>query len=420
MDFTLIQSMPITWKKKFKSDLILQRIANSRSVSSEGGVSFAGFDLHENMPVLASMLDFPAAANRVNKSSLIWTAITQVPGDLTESSFEVAINQALRKELSTSVKRYILVTSMSVSAKDLPRSIKVLDSTIEFLNKGVPRNFSQHHEIIKLHKIPIPDTPSGYLPVRIEIRDKSPTAAAQQAIDHLDLFRGLIALYVNFAMQWSLGGTPSYDPINQVRCGSRHTIHTPDGKTASEALWFEPNFRSAKIYDIKDVKKLFNRIKLDLRVIKRSQYQKELTDALIKYARAFDEPDPNNAFLKLWSALESLTTPGIADYDKLIKRCSFLYSSTEYHQQVLEHLREYRNRSVHSGIEGLDARTNCFLLQQYFRSALHFYKGNYKTFPSIKYANEFLDLPADKGILAAKLKALRKAIRFVTPYEALN
>jgi hypothetical protein len=412
--------MPITWKKKFKPDLILQQIASKRSVSPEGGVSFSGFELHENLPVLASMLDFPAAAERVNKSSLIWAALTQVKGDLNKSSFEAAINQDLRKELSTSMKRYVLVTSLSAQLKGVPRSIKVFDATIEFLHKGIPRNFNQHHEIIKSHKLLIPDTPIGYLPVRIAIRDKSPTAAAQQAIDHLDLFRGLIALYVNFAMQWSLGGSPSFEPINRVRCGSRHTIHTPNGKVATESIWFEPNFRPAKIYELKDVVKLFKWIKCDLREVARSPYQKELTNALIKYARAFDEPDPNNAFVKLWSALESLTTPGVADYDKLVKRCCFLYADSEYHRQVLEHLREYRNRSVHSGIEGVDARANCFLLQEYFRSAVHFYKGNRTAFSSLTDANEFLDFPPDRSILTARLRALRKAIRFITPSEVIN
>lgn len=409
--------MSITWKKKFKPELIFQKIANARSVSPKGRVSFSGFEIHEHLPVLASMLDFPPAAERVNKSTLIWSALAQAKGALDKPSFETAINKALRKELSTSIKQYVLVTSLSISPKNAPRSIKVFDATIEFPPKGIPRSFNQRHELIKSHKLLIPDTPVGYLPVRIAIRDKSPTAAAQQAIDQLDLFRGLVALYVNFTMQLSLGGNSSYEPINHVRCGSRHTIHTPDGKIATEAVWFEQNFRPAKIYEIKDSVKLFKRIKRDLGRIARSPYRKELTNALIKYARAFDEPDANTAFVKLWSALESLTTPGIADYDKLVKRCSFLYTNSEYHQQVIEHLREYRNRSVHSGIEGDDARTNCFLLQDYFRSVLHFYKENRKAFSSLTEANEFLDLPADGTILTARLKALQKAIRFITPIE---
>ena len=136
-----------------------------------------------------------------------------------------------------------------------------------------------------------------------------------------------------------------------------------------------------------------------------------------KYARAFDEPDSNTAFVKLWSALESLVTPGVADYDKMVKRCSFLYADGEYHKQVLEHLREYRNRSVHSGIEGEDARTNCFLLQEYFRTAIHFYLGNYTYFSDLNNANEFLDLPSDQEILAGKMKILRKAMKFIAPHE---
>jgi hypothetical protein len=412
--------MPITWKKKFKPDLILRRIAAARKVSPDGSASFSSFDVHEGMPILHSMLDFPGVADRVNKSSLILKAITQVKGDLNKTSFEAAINLALKKEISTSVKSYVLVSSLSIAQKELPRSIKVFDATVEFLNEGIPRNFTQHYEIIKSHRLSVPDTPSTYLPVRIVVRDKTPTAAAQQAIDHLDLLRGLIALYVNFGIQLSFGSTQSFEPINLVRCGSRHTIHTLEGKTATEAVWFEPNFRPVKLFESKEPSKLFRRLRYDLQQIGRSPFQSELTEALIRYARAFDDPDQNNAFLKLWSALESLTTPGVADYDKLVHRCSFLYSDSEYHRQVLEHLREYRNRSVHSGVESTDARTNCFLLQGYFRAAFHFFKGNRKAFSSLNDANEFLDFPTDREILVAKLAALKKAIKFRAPHEVAN
>lgn len=405
--------MPISWKKKFKPDLLLEKIDRARTVSSTGGVSFSSLELYQQMPVLVSMLDFPQIANRLNKGSLIWTALSQLKGPLNKASFESEINRALKKELSTAIQRYVLVTSLSVEQHHVPRSIRIFDATLEFLHDGLPKNFEGHRRVIRLHNIPVPETPSNYLPIRIAVRDKSPSAAALQAIDHVDLFRGLVALYANLAMQFGLSGNSSFDPINRLRCGSRHTIHMPNGKIASEALWYEPAFKPNKLLPIDN--KLFNRVRADLRCISRSPYQSELTNALIKYARAFDEPDPNNAFLKLWSALESLTTPHIADYDKLVKRCSFIYAETDYHFQVLEHLREYRNRTVHSGIESSDARINCFLLQSYFRSALHFYKGNFRSFRNLQEANDFLDLTPNPVELGKKIKALRKAIRFIGP-----
>jgi hypothetical protein len=291
----------------------------------------------------------------------------------------------------------------------------MIDSSIRFLPNGIPKNYSVRRKILESHRIDIPDTPINYLPISIAVRDKSATAAAQQAIDQIDLFRGIAALYLNLAMQWDFGGKTSQDPINRVRCGGRHTIHTPDGNVAATTLWFEPNFRPAKLYAIENPTSLFKAIRRDLTSITKSPYVKELIAALIRYARAFDECDANSAFIKLWSALEMLTTPDIADYSKMTKRCSFLYTDMDYHHQVLEHLRDYRNRSVHSGIEGEDARANCFLLQQYFRTAVHFYKGNYREFSSLNDANDFLDLPSDFSILSARIKALRKAQKFITP-----
>ena len=407
--------MAISWKKKFKPDLILKKVDKARLVSSDGRVSFSGFDLHEHMPVLSSMLLFPDAAERLNKSSLIWSALAQAKTTINSASFLEAINASLKKELSTQIQPYVLVTSLSISRKGMPASLKVLDASIEFLARGVPRNFAEHRGNAKKHKLPILETPASYLQVRVKLRDKSPQAAAQQGIDRIDFLRGILALHVNLAMQVTFGGSATYEPINRVRCGGVHTIHKPNGEMAVDAVWFEPNFRPAKIHTFKNSDNLFRIVKVSLARIQSCPYRKKLISALVRSARAMDEPDSNTAFVKLWSALESLMTPDQADYDKFVRRTAFLYTDTDYHRQILEHLREYRNASVHSGIEADDARTNCFILQEYFRTAVHFYIANARIFASLEEAHEFLDLPPGRDALQGKLRLLRKALAFVGP-----
>ena len=131
--------MPITWKKKFKPELILQKIDGARTVSAEGGVSFSGLEHQEHMPVISSMLEFPDAATHINKSALIWSALAKAKGKLDKSSFIEAINDALNVQLSTNISRYTLISSLSAQGRDIPRSVKILDATLEFMPQGVPK-----------------------------------------------------------------------------------------------------------------------------------------------------------------------------------------------------------------------------------------------------------------------------------------
>jgi len=106
------------------------------------------------------------------------------------------------------------------------------------------------------------------------------------------------------------------------------------------------------------------------------KYKKVLNDALLRYVRALDEKDHNSAFIRLWGALESIAAPSESNYESITRRCAFLFKEAEYHKQVLEHLREYRNKSIHAGDQSERAKTFCFQLQYYFRELILFQIGN--------------------------------------------
>jgi hypothetical protein len=129
--------------------------------------------------------------------------------------------------------------------------------------------------------------------------------------------------------------------------------------------------------------------------------------------RALDESDANTAFLRLWTAVEVLTTPGKADFDKLIRRCAFLFQQGAFHRQMLEHLREYRNSTVHAGEYSDRARAMCFQLQLYFNALIWFHMGNATAFQSLDEANQFLDMPPDKAAISRQIKLGRRALKYV-------
>lgn len=231
----------------------------------------------------------------------------------------------------------------------------------------------------------------------------------------IDIQRGLWCLMANQNMQMTFG-TASLKPINVIRLGSRHTLHTRAGSEAASTIWFEPGFKPADIARLTNPKVVKKNSAYVLRRIRASPYGELLLSALIRYVRALDESNANTAFLRLWAALESLTTGGErANYDDVVSRCAFLYEDVDYHRQVLEHLREYRNASVHAGVESEKARTHCYQWQQYFRAIFWFHTKNATYFKDFDEANVFLDSAVNSADLKRKLQLLRKALLYRFP-----
>lgn len=408
--------MAVKWKTKtrFKPEFVLEKINAARTVSPEGGASYSGFDLQENLPILQSMLDFPRAAADVDASTLVWSALGKVPEELTPSNVLVAINRELSDRLSTREQRYLLVTTISLDTSNLPQKVQHASLDLRFLNGLRSPYLVAHKEVISKHRIPIEPTPSNYQWLIAQVRAKSAAAAFKKAMDMIDLQRSLWCLMGNTQMSISFG-TPSFSPINAIRLGGHHTLHNPGGGSARDGLWYEPNFTSTKPHHFDNPTVVWKNSKWALHRIESCHYGYRIAGALVRFVRALDQADPDSAFVRLWGALEALVTPDIADYDALVRRCTFLFQDGPYHRQVLEHLREYRNSHLHGGVESNHARTHCFQLQMYFVQAVWFFISHTDVFSSIEEVNRFLDHPADLKVLKRQLSHTKRAIRFVTP-----
>jgi len=412
--------MPVTWKSpsRFKPALILKRIAAVRTVNPTGGASYEGFELEDCLPTLQSMLQFPAAASEVDVQTLAWKALSRVGTDLNPDTFLDAINKTLREKLAVRQTKYFVLTELSLDPTALPSTQRILDCSIEFAPSGHSKRFDSRKDLFARHRLATTETPANYLAVKVEVVAKSDDAAFGKAMRSLDLLRALLCLMGNSRMEFSIGSSPSRQPINAVRLGSRHTVHLPDGSSSRDGLWYEPEFRPTKLYKPKKPEVVARNARWAMKRIKGSKYREALVSSLLRFVRALDHQDPNVAFVRLWSALETLTTPGRADYDKLVQRTAFLFRDNEYHTQVLEHLREYRNANVHAGEESSNARTHCFQLQMYYVNAAWFYIRNAIEFASLDAANEFLDLPPDPRELKRRAALIKRGIRFTSPSDA--
>lgn len=408
--------MPIKWKSpdRFKPALVLGRIESLRTVNPEGKASYSSFEFEECLPTLQSMLQFPPAAAEIDQQTLAWRGLSRVRGELTPGAFLEALNLELDEKLAVRETDYFLLTSLSLDPEGLPRKLKLLDCEVELRGKFYPQKFASREKILSENRVAVPETPEDYCKVVAKVRAKSDTAAFSKAMRAVDLVRALLCMMTNSRMQISFG-SPSVSPINVIRPGSRHTIHLRDGASSREGLWYEPGFVAARPYRFTKPEVGVKNLRWSLRHVNRSIYRDTLISALLRFVRALDQSDPNLAFLRLWSALETLTTPDVADYEKLIRRCAFIFKDNAYHRQVLEHLRAYRNANVHSGEESDNAKIHCFQLQMYFVDIAWFHIRNSWRFASLDEANLFLDLPYESTELRRRLAFIKRAIRFMSP-----
>jgi hypothetical protein len=230
-----------------------------------------------------------------------------------------------------------------------------------------------------------------------------------KALHALDLLRAIWNLRCNPAMEIVFN---NWNPINKIRQGSIHTVHKPNGEIASEQIWLEINFIETSCFTPNNPDQLKKLTRWSIKKLQSCAYGKTLSNALIRYVRALDERNFSTVLLHLWGAIESLTSPGIANYELVVRRCSFIFKDVEYHRQLLEHLRESRNQSIHAGDQCESARTNCLQLQRYFHHVIYFHLGSTHFFKTLPEANEFLDLPSNSNELKRQKKIITKALEF--------
>ena len=124
------------------------------------------------------------------------------------------------------------------------------------------------------------------------------------------------------------------------------------------------------------------------------KFKKSITYTLNLYVNAFDEPNKQNCFLKVWTALETLLATH--QNDLIVKRCTSIYKEEHkpMQRQIIGAIKNYRNEFVHEGIEASkeNLSTYCFKIQNYILNIL---RNNhllyYSSFENIEQANTFLD-----------------------------
>lgn len=414
--------MTIKWKKNknLKPEIILEKIKENCHLAIDGSVSFSALDYNNLIGSLYSMIEFPRNSIPLNNMNLLSRAITNAAKSkqITKDYVLKEIQDIAKDETAKKESVYKILTSISMNY-ELPNQVfKVGKSTIKFI-RDLPQDLLEIRiENLNSFKLNQEIIHTNYTNVIIEVKAKGEIEAINKALDDLDLLRSIFCLFSNPDMILFSNNTPN--PINKIRLGQFHTIHNESGEIVNpKNYWYEPNFILNDIFTPnKDLDEYFNQdLENILFNLEQCKYSDKLKNALLRYVRAFDEKNNNIALLEVWGALESLTAANDSNKDKLPKRCAFLYKEHEFHKQILENLREYRNQSVHDGIRNEYVRNYCYQVQGYFRQIIFFHLREYREFSSIDDANEFLDQSVDINQLVKKKKLIEKAIDFLEPIE---
>ena len=408
--------MKISWKKskKFKPQIVLDKINSIKTVTEDNRVSYEAFRYNESMTALLSMIDFKIKDDVVNCKSLVSKAVKHVAlvSDLSEKSVIDEINRLYKEEVAVKENEYKILTSIS-AAQDFPiRKVSIEGCSLRLIKGEYPKKYLARNDIISKQRNIEDITPINYTKIIVSLKSKSVNGAATKGLRIIDIFRSVSCLFLNSGME-IIGD--EWSPINKIRLGNIHTVHHASGKPSTDLFWYEPNFTKSNPHTPRKPEVFVRNYKWFFENLEKSPYRRVIKDSLLRYVRALDERDHNVAQIKIWGALESLAAPSEANYDLITRRCSFLFAEPEYHRQMLEHLRESRNQTVHAGDSAEQAKTNCFQLQYYLYHLLLFHIRNATEFSSLEEANSYLDLPTNVQLLENKVKILNKAIKYRNP-----
>jgi len=406
------------WISDYNPHQVAEGFEKAKNVDKNGKVTFQAFTHYDYVVVLNSMVSLNKEIPLLEKKRIINQATFQAgaKGKITAETLLSEIRNLESKYLRRPLQRYNLVTSISVNRLCKLKRKKVYGCTISFcpfLPKVYREGISKIIEHAR-HSI-TGGVPTDYMYVKVSVSAKSYDEAANKALDALDLIRGIWNFFENRkqGMRISSG---KRNPVNKYILGPLHTLHKPDGKLATENWWYDLEY----VYQIRPydpsrvIVKLYKFESSVRKLIQKSKYSSDIDTAILRYTRALDLTNWEDAFLRLWSVLEHLTGASPNDSHKVtIRRAAFVFGGKEYSRQVLTHLKDYRNRAVHSGSENHDIEAYMYQLKRFVEALIGFHLRNKYGFKSLADASRVLGLPCDRQELRKKRKDLAYAERFL-------
>lgn len=376
-----------------------------------GGLFYSDFAI-----ILGGCIDFEPSIPEFERRRIVQKVAidSALPRPITAQVLLKACSKLEAAYLAMPTRPFRLLTEVSLWwTLDVPKS-KIGSVSITFKPK-LDRAYAQRAKLANDSRSTLGhELPSGYMWVAAQLQARTPHEAAHRALEALDLLRASWNLALNRGKSWRVtSGRPT--PVNDIHLAPFHTVHEASGALATEAFWYDPGYRKpANLFSDKTKFASLLSFAKNLRQrLAASPYRGDLTAALVRYVRALDSADLNDAFLRLWSILEYLTDSTHDPYKVATRRAAFMFADRERSLLVLSNLTGFRNRLVHTGSDSDDIESLVFQLKRYVDALLLFHLGNRFGFTSRSEAALFMDLPPDAAQLKHRTRRLQQALQFI-------
>ena len=424
------------WREDgFDKSFVAAQLAKTFSASPAGGLQYSAETLllGEPLVLLETGVEFrdplsqpPLSISDTDRSMILHRAVEAAlkSKDYSQSVLIREINEATRDFVRSPGIKYVVATDLSFNHFEDISRIENPGYRL-YVRRQLPRHLAgAREEATQRTRRSIGGVYSEYTSFQqyaaawIHVRGRSPHEAMDLAVEALDLRRGIWNYLFNTGIVTTYP-PPLRGPINEVLGGPLYSLHREDGALAVGFDWIDPAYTGSQLshkLQEKWPRVLEEEKKVNV-LLKRSPYRSTLEDALRRYCRALDLVDLSRAFLELWGLLETLTGISPQDrHDTVVKRATFIWADKERktHEQVLHHLRRYRNSYVHAGEGSPRAGAYVHQLRLYVQQMLYFHLHHSRYFSSMNRAARFLNLPHEARDLEVLIKKREREAREAT------
>ena len=396
---------------------IVSEIDKAKRVDGKGKVVFEAYSHHLNSVLLYDTIDFVKEITEQDKRKIIREAISTSgkKGKITPSNLIYEIGREVNNHFNLPTVEFVLTTSISVASINFYKSIAIKNAKI-WLSPKLPDKFKNGAGDLTqkaVNNLAI-DPPKDYLAARVLVEAKTISEAANNALDAINLARGIWNLYENRKLHWRMS-FGKRDPINKIHLGPFHFLHYKEGDLATESWWCDLGYtQPIKLYDAtNNIEKLRRFNKQVRNLLYHHKYREQVEAGILRYSSALDDKNWNNAFLKLWGVLEFLTNSSRLNNERAVKRTLFLFKDKVYNKLLLESIRRYRNHYVHADSENSEIETYLFPLKYFVEVLLEFNLANKYGFNTLEESAELLEQPSQKSSLDRKIKVTQSALDWV-------
>jgi hypothetical protein len=191
--------MPVSWNQVYDLNLLAQRIEQNRVINEKGELSYKGFVTHEYIAILFSMLSFSSELPKTEARRIIQQVLFQTKKPITAKYILAEANRLENEFLRSPFSRYILISSLSVSNTTTLPKVIINNSHISFgghLSQVWKRARDKIIDDSAKH-ILYTSVPTEYLTTRVSVSARSPYEAVDNALNSLDILRGIWNLFYN-------------------------------------------------------------------------------------------------------------------------------------------------------------------------------------------------------------------------------